>query len=76
MNDVESRLRDLENRISILEGKGTSRFKLGKTCKKCGMDKFDFVRSVKDPVFGDFGKTIDTYKCANCELTVDLNVDN
>jgi hypothetical protein len=61
MNDVESRLRDLENRISILEGKGTSRFKLGKTCKKCGMDKFDFVRSVK---------------CANCELTVDLNVDN
>ena len=76
VKSLEERMADLERRVSAIEVKNPKKGNDSRICKKCGESEFEFVDSKPAPHFGVFGETIDTYKCRNCDLCVEVHIRN
>ena len=74
---TDDRILALEKRVSRLEKiMSSARSFTGRSCKKCGLPDPEFISSRKDPHFGIFGATIDTYRCQSCGLEAEVHSKN
>jgi uncharacterized protein with PIN domain len=63
---LPGRLKSLEERVSALEHKPIASAPKGKRCPFCGEEAFFLEKSERDPIMGDVGVMLRTYKCRSC----------